>query len=154
MNEVKPTILIVEDDAYYQDKYAKELGERVNIIAAYDIPTAREMFGENVDIISLIVLDACVPGKFPNTIPLARDLKELTSVPIIAASSMPQYTLQLVREGCDYRVTKDEVPGLIMRLLSEVCQANARIEDVEHITPNDGASARRVDLSKDPRNVT
>ena len=60
-SQTKHKVLIVEDESCYQKDYRDALGSAVQILAALDIKTARELFSQNPDI-AIIVMDACVPG--------------------------------------------------------------------------------------------
>jgi hypothetical protein len=120
MGEQKlPTVLIVEDSYYEQDDIARALRGKADVLQAYDIGTARQMFMDNRDAINIIVMDACVPGNRPTTPPLVREIRAAGFTgPMIASSSMGDFCQILMRAGCDVDSGgKAQVPEIVTGLL-------------------------------------
>ena len=120
----KPKILIVEDSQAYQDTYARHLGERVEIIAAYSTAQAHQFFAENSDIV-LIVMDGCVDSPdYMDTGALVKEIRKTFKGPMIAASRSSYIRQKLTDLGCDHKCEKNDVPrqvwGLIVRLQLDV----------------------------------
>lgn len=112
-----PKVLIVEDENKRQDFYALALMGRVEILRAQDLRTAEELFQGHPDV-SLIVMDACVPGDNPTTPPLVEKIRKTFQGPMIAASSDEYYREILMNYGCDHEASKDQVPVKVRELLS------------------------------------
>ncbi len=112
----KPKVLIVEDRGDYQEKYRMRLGEKVLLLQAKDLQTGERLFLENPDIV-LVVMDACVPGVEPNSVPLIRKVRKTFNGPMIAASMDPSYRRLLVEQGCSHQSPKDDVSFLVCQIL-------------------------------------
>jgi len=112
-------IIIVEDDERLQRAWVKTLaifhGE-VAVISAFTVKEAEEKFSANPDV-TLIVLDACVPGDDINVLPLLEKMRETFKGPIIAASSSPSGNEILVKAGCDFGCRKEAVVSAIIKML-------------------------------------
>jgi hypothetical protein len=119
MQTGKPKILIVEDDHFWQDAYRSDLGNAVEISSAYSVSQARELFLQHAADIKLIVMDACVPGNTPTTLPLVREIRAQFTGPMIGASL--EWCVELRAAGCDYSEdNKGDVPKTALRLLAEM----------------------------------
>lgn len=115
----KPKVLIVEDEPHYQDMYARYLLEKAEILRAITLEEGEKLFTENPDI-TLVVMDACVPGRKLNSIPLVRKIRETFQGPILASSRDPYYCQELMRAGCSHQVDegiKESAPFHIQRIL-------------------------------------
>ena len=109
-------ILIVEDDTYYYNEWRLELEGMVVLIFASSIKEAEQQFTTNPDL-SVIVMDACVPGDRPTTPPLVQKFRETFSGPMIAISGSEQYRNQLMQAGCDHKSTKEEMSAKVKEVL-------------------------------------
>jgi len=112
----KKVVLIVEDREREYDRWRRELDDKVVLIFAPSIEEAEKQFATNPDI-AVIVMDACVPGSYPNTPPLVRKFRESFKGPMIAISSMGLYRRQLVLAGCDHETTKEAMPAKVLEVL-------------------------------------
>lgn len=114
----KPKVLIVEDSDKFQAIYAYALAEKVELLQAMDLVNGERLFADNPDI-TLVVMDACVPGYEVNSIPLCQKIRESFLGPMIAASSYHEFRDILIGVGgCNYGSSKDDVPLLVCRLLA------------------------------------
>lgn len=113
----RPKVLLVEDNEEYLRHYRRELGEKVTLLVAESLEDGERLFGANPDV-ALVVMDACVPGDTPNSMPLVRKIRQTFAGPIIASSSYEKYRMELMEAGCDREADKSEVPDLVGQLLS------------------------------------
>lgn len=74
--------------------------DQVSVTLADSILDAQTYFEKSPLGFDLIVMDACVPGHVPNTIPLVHLMRETFIGPIIACSSEQEYAEQLIAAGC------------------------------------------------------
>ena len=110
-------VLVVEDYDDYYRLAEKGLAGKVEIMRAETLSEGRKLFQENPDV-DLIIMDACVPGDKPNSMPLVAEIIESGyDKPIIASSSMPFYTNKLVEAGATHEADKMEAPKLALGLL-------------------------------------
>ena len=109
-------VLIVEDETYKYDKWRQALDSKVVLIFAPSIKEAEEQFVANTDI-AAIVMDACVPGDSPTTLPLVRKFRQTFTGPMIAISGLDVYRYQLIQAGCDHESTKDSMPAKVLEIL-------------------------------------
>ncbi len=116
-------ILVVEDNEVLHRLWKYDLGESATIISAFTVQAGERRFREHSDV-SAIVMDACVPGNTPTTIPLVREIRKTYHGPIIAISSDPGYRQMLVHAGCDYSCTKDALPKFLQHVL-QIASAHA-----------------------------
>lgn len=114
-----PKILVVDDDVKIQAILKKLFSGRNNTIlfSALSIEEARLIFNQNPDI-DLIVMDACVPGDTPNTIPLVQELREKYNGLIVASSSVDFYRKVLLKAGCNKEVPKSHLVNFLKEYLS------------------------------------
>jgi hypothetical protein len=93
--------------------------QAIVVFWASDIDGAKKMFESYREDIDAVVLDACVPGAEINTIPLLGFiLNSGFDGPIIANSSMPKYSADLVSAGATHACSKNDAPYLTRKLLS------------------------------------
>jgi len=119
-------VLVVEDDAYWQNRWRTQIGNRVMILSAYTLKEAQYLFKEHPDI-AIIAMDACVPGGRPTTPPLVEWMRKEFSGPIIAMSSDPRYRKELLSVGCDHECEKGSVPSKILELLEASKEIQSQI---------------------------
>ncbi|MFA5870871.1 MAG: response regulator [Candidatus Paceibacterota bacterium] len=110
-------VLIIEDKAVFQGLWEMELDGKVLLFQAISIPEAKNIFYQNPDL-SVITMDACVPGDEPNTIPLVEEIRKTYSGPIIATSSDENFCEALIKAGCNYGISKENVAEEILKVLS------------------------------------
>ena len=105
-------ILVVEDNSSWADiiqrGLERGLGDKVKVLHASTIEEAESIFHQHSDL-SIVLMDACVPGERPTTLGLVRNIRETFKGPMVAMSSRPDYREQLVKAGCDHESGKDEV---------------------------------------------
>lgn len=109
-------VLLVEDKSFYHQMYQERLGDKVEIISAFTIEEAEQLFSSE-DGFDAIVMDACVPGDSPTTPPLVRMIRETFTGPMIAISSLNSYRHKLMEAGCDYEATKAGLPQKLITIL-------------------------------------
>ncbi len=110
-------VLIVEDDRDYKNICVRPLQKHdVIIIWANTIEMARELFANNQDV-SIIVLDACMPGDELNTLELLSEFRQSFFGPIIANSSKREYVEQMILNGCTHRAYKFDAGEVVIGLL-------------------------------------
>jgi|SRR3989338_2547224 len=109
-------VLVVEDEEYIYEDWRRELGNKVVLISALSIKEAEEHFTANPDI-AAIVMDACVPGDEPTTLPLVRKFRETFTGPMIAISSVGSYRQELIEAGCDHESEKADLPQKLIEVL-------------------------------------
>jgi CheY-like chemotaxis protein len=110
-----PKVLVVEDEERWQTTYRKDLSSIAEVISAFTVEEGRQKFAEHPDV-SVIVMDACVPGDNPTTPALVREIRNTFSGPMIAASGSADYRKMLQRAGCDFEAAKWDV-GKILRTI-------------------------------------
>ena len=114
---MKKQVLVVEDEKRWHNKWSQALeGKDVILINAFSIKEAEQEFNANPDI-AAIVMDDCVPGDYPTTIPLVKKFREVFKSPIIAVSISKTYRQWLIQAGCDYEAKKDELPEKLLEIL-------------------------------------
>ena len=112
-------VLIVEDRRSLHSAWRVELAGKVEVLSAYTIEEARELFDANRDDIAAIVLDACVPGDDPNTLPLAQEFGKVFGGPMIAISGDEFYRTLLMSAGCNHESEKNELSKKICEVLEQ-----------------------------------
>lgn len=108
-------VLILEDERYWWEVWRKNLDGKINLLFASSVERAKEMFAENPDL-DAIVVDACVPGDYPNTQPLVREFRKTFRGPIIAISSSAEYRDMLCDAGCNYESEKGYLFKRLLRI--------------------------------------
>jgi DNA-binding NarL/FixJ family response regulator len=116
-NETKKKILMVEDDVGVQYAVKRLLSfYEIEIIQAYTLDEAEDLFIEHHKEIDLVVLDGCVPGRILNTIYLIDIFKDVREDVIIwGASGNPEYNEQLLNAGCHFTTNKIDVVDSILK---------------------------------------
>jgi len=110
-------VLVVDDMDWVHIKFAMELhNKEVILLKALTLEEGQKLFSANPDI-CVVVMDACVPGDWPNSQWLVRKIRETFKGPIIAISSMPTYRKELLRAGCDYESGKDDLSKKLLEVL-------------------------------------
>jgi CheY-like chemotaxis protein len=137
MHNEKPKVLIVEDDEALQSCFELDLQDSARILAACSMQHARKQFAQHPDL-AMIVMDACVPGNHPTTLPLVREFREQFQGPIIAVSSIDHYRKALLAAGCDHECDKSDVGATVLRLLAHM---NAEVTPVAHRPKTDARNA-------------
>lgn len=118
-NPDRPVVLIVEDDELHQHRYLWFIHDKVEPLVASTIAKGESLFAANKDRIAAIVMDACVPGRTPNTFDLVRSIRSQGFAgPMIASSSESLFREQLVDTGCSHQAEKMDVHMLLKELLS------------------------------------
>ena len=96
-------ILVVEDFDPYYETVKKGLAGKVEIVRAETLSEGHKLFQENPDV-DLIIMDACVPGDRPNSMPLVAEIvKSGYNKPIIASSTLGSYRRKLIAVGYNRR---------------------------------------------------
>ncbi len=115
-----PKVLLIEDDEFYSEFIKADLEKGgVVVLLSTTLNGGYELFNKHSDSIDLIIMDACVPGDRPNSMPLVRTIIESGySKPIIACSSMPQYRGALTSVGATHQAGKNEAATMALRLLN------------------------------------
>ena len=112
-----PTVLFVEDEIMFFPFWKEFLkDEEITRLEATTVQMAEELF-ENNDV-DAIVMDACVPGREPNTIDLTKKIRNRFSGPILGTSSNPNFQDLQKLAGCSHLCTKLAVPKTLMQVLS------------------------------------
>jgi len=109
-------VLAVEDREHTQTYWEDMLSGKVELIFASSIQEAEEKFVANPDIVA-IVMDACVPGAMPNTMPLVEKFRAKFTGPMIATSNDDTFCEELVQAGCNHKCGKNSVPQKLCEIL-------------------------------------
>ncbi len=117
MRNGKKVVLHVEDKLLYQDLLAADLRRFAEVIRASSIIEAEAKFAANQGVIDVIVMDACVPGETPNTLPLVALIRQTFKGPMIASSGFPGFRKDLMAVGCDSESPKEEVGAAVLSAL-------------------------------------
>lgn len=112
-----PVVLVVEDSLRWGEAYGRELESVCQVVVATDQRDAQAAFEQHLDRLAAIVMDACVPGEVPNTQDLTAMFRARFAGPIVAASSNPMYSMDLLNYGASEWTTKALVPRHVLRLL-------------------------------------
>lgn len=111
-------VLMVDDREQNHAKLRPLLVGKVELVSALTIEEAERLF-ENGEQFDAIIMDACVPGNRPTTVPLVEMIRRggFTG-PMIAASSVWFYCKKLVEAGCDYQIeNRNDLAAKIFKLL-------------------------------------
>ncbi len=123
MEKPKIKILYVEDRENFITLLAMLLDEEVEVLGAQTLEEGKRIFEENSKDLALVVIDACVPGKKPNSMGLIEEIrKNGFKKPIVAKSSKRENLKALVDAGASHKVSvppMQNVSELVMRLLKE-----------------------------------
>ena len=101
----KAKVLVVEDNEQWQAVFAGRYGEQFELLQATTIEDGEELFFANPDI-GIVVMDACVPGDDPNSIPLVRKISKTFTGKMIASSGSSMFRQMLVDAGCNHQCDK------------------------------------------------
>ncbi|MDO8470388.1 MAG: hypothetical protein Q7S63_00215 [bacterium] len=113
----KPKVLIVEDEVRWSHVFKALLQNDVEVIIAFTIQSAEELFREHSSDLVVILMDAQMDAFAPNTMELTRTFRQSFAGPMIAMSSL-HANLQLLREaGCDYEAEKDKAVEKLREIL-------------------------------------
>ncbi|MBI4149277.1 response regulator [Candidatus Woesearchaeota archaeon] len=112
-------VLIVEDEeGLYLVMWRRTLGDAaVTLLSAPSIAEARQLFAANPDI-AAIAVDACVPGREPNTLSLVQEFRQTFHGPMIAISGNEDYRQQLIQAGCSHECSKHLLPKTLREVLN------------------------------------
>ena len=101
-------VLIVEDEEVMQLLWRAEIEEKVGdggeVLQAFTKEEGDLLLDAHAPDIAVMVVDACVLGKVPNTIPLVEKARKLLGEqrPIIAVSGKEEFQRMLAAAGCNY----------------------------------------------------
>ena len=109
-------VLIVEDDPDWQSMWKRKLEGKVHVLMASSVEKGEQLFNENPDV-DVIVMDACVSGEEPDTLPLVTNIRQTFSGPMIAASGSYTFRQCLKSYGCDHESRKKDVPEKVLEIL-------------------------------------
>ncbi len=112
----KPKILVVDDNRRWCQIFKRGLGDHCEVVIAETVETGERLYTENPDI-TLIIMDACVPGDEPTTLELTEKIRKTFKGPMIGASSMSNYRCALLEAGCDYSSEKTSAMEMAKELL-------------------------------------
>ena len=119
----EPLVLIADDLPKVIEYYKTLLLNKYDIstVSATSLDKLDEVFDKFFDEIDVIILDGCIPGDEVNTIDFIRRARARGfSKPIIAASSMHNYRMQMVNAGCSHETEKEYAPELASWLIRGV----------------------------------
>ena len=110
-------VLVVEGDHRYFAMMEAVLLGRVEILRAETLEEGKQLFHNHLDV-DLIIMDACAPGNESNTMEFINKLANAGyNKPVIASSSVWQYTQKLVMAGGTHRAEKHNVADKALSLL-------------------------------------
>lgn len=112
-------VLIVEDDSFFMRIMAERLSGKAEVLQATTLGVGEQIFDQNPDL-ALILMDACVPGDRPNSMPLVQKIRRSFTGPIIATSSDPRFRKILLQAGCNHEADKQMAGLLAIELLQSV----------------------------------
>jgi DNA-binding response OmpR family regulator len=101
-------VLIVEDYPDMNKAYEYGMRDNFELLFAVNHEQALDLFAKNNDV-DLIVMDACLKGDVPDTIPLVTEFRKTFTGPIIATSSSVEYRKALLNAGCTFQCEKSQV---------------------------------------------
>ena len=114
-----PKVLLIEDSKFFSELIKLDLENGgVEVLLSMTLDGGYELFCKHSDI-DLIMIDACVPGDRPNSMPLVqRIVAGGYNKPIIACSSMPKYSRELISVGATHMADKNEAATMALHLLN------------------------------------
>lgn len=116
MSDAEKNVLIVEDNAIFALGWQWELKSRkIGSVHAVTIEEARSFF--QADYFDLIVMDCCVPGDEPNTMPLVQFMRQTYKGPILANSSHHPNIVELLKAGASHHSDKMSVASRVCEIL-------------------------------------
>lgn len=112
-------VLIVEDEPMILGLYKTLMAQKAQVICAESLKEAHDLFHDHRDEISVIAMDACVPGKKPNTLNLTRMIREDYGFkgPMVAISGREDFRKELLKAGCNYECEKRDLHKKIAEIL-------------------------------------
>lgn len=111
-----PKVLIVEDEAAYQNAYLETLKGWAEIIPVYGLQEAELLFEAHQDV-SVIIMDDCLRSGVPNTLQLVKKIRESGYTgKIIATARDQEHNRLLLEAGCTHKSGKREA-GMLARVL-------------------------------------
>ena len=114
------TVLVVEDNNQVFEMINNYFDGIINVLRAEDLDSGYKLFDENSNVIDLIIMDACVPGIEPNSMPLIKKIINLGfTKPIIANSSNSDFNDILIEAGATHKSEKYKAGILALELLGE-----------------------------------
>ena len=116
MEKVLVKVLIVEDREFMQEIWRRILEGKIEVISALSIEEAERMFAANPGIVA-VVMDACVPGREINTIPLVEKIRATFTGPMLTTSDNPAFNQMLIKAGCNHECLKEKVPEKLCEIL-------------------------------------
>ena len=112
----KPRILLVEDEEDIHKLYQEQLGGDFDIIQAWNIQEAFELFQQHWRTLSAIIMDGLL-GQL-NTIELTRHIRKRFNGPVIANTNSEYHQKKLIAAGCQhFSRSKNKVEEIIRNLL-------------------------------------
>ncbi len=94
--------------------YEATLGARFTVLTAKKVEDGYVLFATHPDI-ALVVMDGCVPGTQYNTGGLARDIRAMRPVPIVATSN--SHRAEQMEDGCTHQSSKSGIMALAPTIL-------------------------------------
>jgi len=115
-----PKVLVVEDQYGYFEQIKSGLDGKAEVLHAATLDKADELFFANPDI-DVVIMDACVPGDDPSSMPLVEKIRGSGfQKPIIACSSASDYRAMLIEAGASHESGKYGAGRLALELLGLV----------------------------------
>lgn len=113
------TVLVVEDRYDKFEMINVWLDDKVRVLHAPNLSSAERLFDENQKDIDLVIMDACVDGEKPDTMPLIRQMIATGfNGAIIANSSCFYFNDILIEAGATHKTLKKlEAGTLALQLL-------------------------------------
>ncbi len=115
-------VLIVEDSHGYYSRYRSDLEDltsEVQMLLAWKISQAWELFSQNSDL-DVIIVDACMHSQEPDTMPLVKKIREAGyKGHIVANSNSSKNNKVLLEAGCnlEFAGDKTEMVDQLLKLI-------------------------------------
>ncbi len=115
-------LLLVEDYPGYDELFKLNLkGTKIEVLSAKTLEEAAELFKQYADNTSIVIMDACIIEKTPNTMNLIKEIiKSGFTGPIVASSNNEEYNEILVAAGATHSTEKSEMIKFAIKLLKEM----------------------------------
>jgi CheY-like chemotaxis protein len=115
----KPKILIAENENKWQNEYKLLLENKYQVLQAYNISQAAQLFTDNPDIV-LIIMDACLNNQDEMDVEsLVTEILKSFQGPIIAATNSDYCREKLLNIGCSQAAEKNKAVRLARRILEK-----------------------------------
>jgi len=113
----KYKVLVVEDDDRDFEEIRKGFDDRFEILWGKTLQEGEVIFTDNQDI-CLVIVDACVPGSRPTSMPLVKKIcaSGFTGA-IIAVSGQEYFSKMLLKFGATHETAKWQAPALAIKIL-------------------------------------